>query len=390
MKVARRFAELAEESLGLDCLRKIDERNRAEQNVRVCHSHDFIDANDLMRSAVLDVLGLDVVDCLNDKATTSLWERAWAVAREIGLRRLSAVRGAANQPIDVPQIAVHASGRMTALLPGLVATERPLEVRFDYYGRNPHLQALCYEHDGEDEDALVCVRYDLRGKIAEVVLGETVMIRTREGFQVYRGEETPWEIERWANPPCIAGDRLEMPSRLIGTVMALRERYRSLEELKAYAATYGVLDQLNNYPGAGRKAQVFTTPEQAWEVNPLTVGTTDVADFSTVPTQALGEGVISLLAGASDYRDVFVVWNERDGTLAIVKEEGKPAKWLTFDSERDAQLELLGELYKQFQQFSLGQSVFDEINLRGMSVQPAKLFHDGSLDVNGEILSPPR
>jgi hypothetical protein len=66
--------------------------------------------------------------------------------------------------------------------------------------------------------------------------------------------------------------------------MRLRDRYdNDIEQFRAYDETYGVLDRLGGYPAANDGARCFVSLEQAWDVNPLTAGTTDPSDLSLVP-----------------------------------------------------------------------------------------------------------
>ena len=178
---------------------------------------------------------------------------------------------------------------LTVLLPGLNQdTPHPLSVALDYWGRNPHLQMLCYDHDDEQGEPKVCVRYDSQGKVTEVLVGSVTLLRGAGGEFHNRRDiaaATAWEQERDSNPACHPGERLVMPSGATATVMSLRDRYdNDIEQFRAYDETYGILDRLDSYPGSEVRHQVYNDIEQAWEVNPLTAGTTEPSDLSTVPS----------------------------------------------------------------------------------------------------------
>jgi hypothetical protein len=177
------------------------------------------------------------------------------------------------------------SHSMKMTLPGLKpADEHPLEVHLDYWGRNPSLQVLCYDHDDNEGEPKVKVRYNTDGKVVEVIVADNLRVFTDS--QAGQMPTTPWETDREANPACIAGDKLKMPSGQVATVMSLRDRYdHDIEQFRAYDATYGILDRLDGFPGMEPRRGVYTSIEQAWDVNPLTAGTADPSDFSFVPTQ---------------------------------------------------------------------------------------------------------
>lgn len=287
--VARAFAILVAEEIGDANTRRVDERNR-QGRLDVCHSHDFCDANVCMQQAIHDVTGVPqeplALNCCESADT--LWGLAWCYAKYIGFSRLSVVRGVPGCP---PQdIEVDATKRvLTVSLPDLPKPENyPLDIELDYHGRTPHLQVLCRDHDSAEGEPSVCVRYDSYGKVSEVLVGNNQILvvnsQLRATLKMYSGTgDTPWEIEREANPTCQAGDRLKMPSGQVADVMRLRERYdNDIEQFRAYDETYGILNRLDGYPGSDPRHQVYCSIEQAWDVNPLTAGTTDPADFSTV------------------------------------------------------------------------------------------------------------
>lgn len=290
-KIARAFACLVAEYVGLNTL-EIDRLNR-QARIDICASHDFCDSNVFMRQALLDVTGIDAAAELPDMSelTRKLWDYSWCYTKLIGFHRLSQVRGQPDFPPDVLQVEHSlAQQSLSITLPTAPVNDEsgPIIIDLDYWGRDPHLQVLC-RNQGLDEEPAVCVRYDKDGKVVEVVINDDVMVVHNAGFEtgrrplrVHRGNgETPWEIEREANPVCMEGDKLKMPSGLTADVMRLRDRYDDIEQFRAYAETYGILERMDGYPGSDPRHQVYTSVEQVWEVNPLTAGTTDPADFST-------------------------------------------------------------------------------------------------------------
>lgn len=58
------------------------ERNKAEGNPSICHSHDFCDANMAMVEAFQN-LGVGEIDSQDDEQT-ALWDAAWALAKSSG------------------------------------------------------------------------------------------------------------------------------------------------------------------------------------------------------------------------------------------------------------------------------------------------------------------
>lgn len=62
---------------------EIARRNAAENDSGICHSHDFIDANDVMYAAFMAATGRDPLgdDCPMTQADADLWNAAWAAAK---------------------------------------------------------------------------------------------------------------------------------------------------------------------------------------------------------------------------------------------------------------------------------------------------------------------
>ena len=292
-KIARAFACLVAEYVGLHTL-QIDARNRFA-SPSVCHSHDFCDANVFMQQAFLDVTGVDAAAELPEMSelTAKLWDYSWRYTKLIGFHRLSAVRGCPDMPPEGIRTEYSTANRtMTVTLPTAPPLEEdayPLDIELDYWGRTPHLQVLCRNHGDEEGEPAVCVRYDRDGKVVEVIIGDpkvlvvgdfdVTRVRTHKGTG-----DTPWEIEREANPVCMDGDKLKMPSGLTADVMRLRDRYdNDIEAFRAYDETYGILARLDSYPASDPRHQCFFSIEQVWDANPLTAGTVEPSDFSIVP-----------------------------------------------------------------------------------------------------------
>ncbi len=290
-KVARAFAVGMAEDLGDETMVAIDRLNENEANREICHSHDFCDANEYLRRAMLDETGIDVAAQLPDLPdfTRRMWDMSWRYAKVVGFRRLSAIKGCPDSHFSVPRVNYDADRQiMDVSLPGVGMSEHPLQVAVDYWGRNPHLQLLVYEHDDPNGEPTLMVRFDKQGMVQEVVIAKNRLVLCRGGVTIggdFTGRETPWETERDSNPTCCAGDRLRMPSGLIATVMRLRDRYEDIEQFRWYDETYGILARLDAYPGSADRHQVYTSVEQAWDVNPLTAGTSEPSDFSFVPDE---------------------------------------------------------------------------------------------------------
>ena len=78
MQLARAFSQQLTSALSPDEYRQVIERNEAETNPNVCHSHDFTDANQCMLDA-LTALGLTFDP--QDAAQASLIAQAWDIAK---------------------------------------------------------------------------------------------------------------------------------------------------------------------------------------------------------------------------------------------------------------------------------------------------------------------
>jgi hypothetical protein len=282
MKVARQFVERVAEQVDLEGVDRIDVLNLQEENPEICHSHDFCDANVFMRYAMIDVAGVDPAETpYLDEPVRLLRQDAWNTAKRIGFRRLSMVRGVPGIPAEEPQV-ICKERSVKVTLPGMNGEEAaPLEVHLDYWGRNPHLQVLCYNRADEEGEPKVCVRYNREGKVVEVLVEDVTLIKGADGKFAVRSyadtRETPWEIVRDDNPACREGDKLKMPSGLTATVMSLRSRYEDcIEQLRRYDEQYNIV---------ARCCPDCSTVEEAWELNPLTAATVNPEDLSYVPTE---------------------------------------------------------------------------------------------------------
>lgn len=81
--VGDEFARLLLEEIGAAKLAEVIRRNGIDRDPRVCHSHDYCDANMVMADALLDAAGIIDVDADNEEHT-ALWNRSWNYARERG------------------------------------------------------------------------------------------------------------------------------------------------------------------------------------------------------------------------------------------------------------------------------------------------------------------
>jgi hypothetical protein len=381
LAIGRRFAALLLEDIGRKNLRQVDELNRDELREGVCHSHDFCDANVVMDDAFCDVTGTRPSDKL--PVTDPLWERAWDYAKFAGFVRLACVKGVPDEPLETIRTSITmndgAALKAHIRIPGAPPVEMLPDnlptIDLDYWGRSPKLQILVY---GQNEDEVtVHVRFNDEGKVVEVMLGDpdilvvadhSSKVRVREG-----GHTTNWEQERDANPPCHAGDLLQCPSGLVGVVMRLRDRYdNDIEQLRSNDETYGILERL----GKG----VYNSVEQAWDINPLTVGTAEPSDFSFVPEfpKRLTE------EPAGDTRYTLFLQEE---PVATESEEGQPPKWLTFATEREAQLEIIGDAEEYIRQFKAGERDFDI--WPEFYVRKVRLLDDGTLVTEDAEFPPP-
>ena len=90
--LAAAFSRTIREWLNARQLAAVRARNLRERDARVCHSHDFCDANMAMLAAC-ESLGFDfmaTVETDREKAAHALWNEAWGIARAAGFAEVSA------------------------------------------------------------------------------------------------------------------------------------------------------------------------------------------------------------------------------------------------------------------------------------------------------------
>lgn len=88
--VAAAFCRELGDAVGPEKMAEIVRRNAADgsrDGDMVCHSHDFIDAGDVMEVAMQNILGRDTVYSTDDddpddtKTDVALWNAAWGIAK---------------------------------------------------------------------------------------------------------------------------------------------------------------------------------------------------------------------------------------------------------------------------------------------------------------------
>lgn len=81
--VAHAFASLLGEALTDAQWKEMLERNRDEKQSGICHSHDYLDANEVMSSAV-QLLGFKIYDDKGEMldSTLAIWNAAWRYATD--------------------------------------------------------------------------------------------------------------------------------------------------------------------------------------------------------------------------------------------------------------------------------------------------------------------
>lgn len=78
-KLARAFARSLRASLTGDEMKQVIRANRDENDQRVCHSHDVIDANVVMAEAFEHVVGREAQ--VQWQTDLDLWNDAWTAAK---------------------------------------------------------------------------------------------------------------------------------------------------------------------------------------------------------------------------------------------------------------------------------------------------------------------
>ncbi len=77
--LAETFARLLREYILPSQFELMRLANKAEANPEVCHSHDFLDANEVMAEAFRLTLGREID--LQSDADVRLWAEAWSAAK---------------------------------------------------------------------------------------------------------------------------------------------------------------------------------------------------------------------------------------------------------------------------------------------------------------------
>jgi hypothetical protein len=78
-RVAARFVELAKDKLMPHELDEVIELNFWEEDPNICHTHDFMDANEAMCNAFEDATGCEFLQ--NSEEHVRLWGLAWQAAK---------------------------------------------------------------------------------------------------------------------------------------------------------------------------------------------------------------------------------------------------------------------------------------------------------------------
>lgn len=79
-QLAKAFSATLHEWLGAETMAEVVRLNAAEPDSRICHSHDFCDAN----QAMLDAMGEDVVFDAGNQPLLDLINSAWELAAAEG------------------------------------------------------------------------------------------------------------------------------------------------------------------------------------------------------------------------------------------------------------------------------------------------------------------
>lgn len=84
LRIAAAFRRGLLADIGASPLREADERNNAETDPRVCHTHDYCDANEYMADAFAEVMGRPID--LQSSADGAVWMDAWQAFKAEGRR----------------------------------------------------------------------------------------------------------------------------------------------------------------------------------------------------------------------------------------------------------------------------------------------------------------
>ena len=78
--LAREFSDALKGLLLPEEIREIVERNREETNSRICHTHDFCDANVVLFDVFMKH-GMDIADEGGRDRWGKLWDESWQMAK---------------------------------------------------------------------------------------------------------------------------------------------------------------------------------------------------------------------------------------------------------------------------------------------------------------------
>jgi hypothetical protein len=85
--LAVEFCDAMRDALTPEQMRQVVERNLAETDPGVCHSHDFCDANMVLHEVFMQH-GMDLAKEDTPAAWVDLWNRTWNLAKARGFRML--------------------------------------------------------------------------------------------------------------------------------------------------------------------------------------------------------------------------------------------------------------------------------------------------------------
>jgi len=85
-RLANNFIEVIREWLTPEQCREVDQRNRAEVDANICHTHDFMDANQAMEQAYVNMWGEE--PDLSAEGVMDDWGDAWMLAKARGFEWL--------------------------------------------------------------------------------------------------------------------------------------------------------------------------------------------------------------------------------------------------------------------------------------------------------------
>lgn len=82
--LADEFVRLLHIELTAQEFAAVQMRNARQRDIHICHSHDYLDANEVMAQAFENLHGREVG--VQDENDSSLWRAAWCVARQGALK----------------------------------------------------------------------------------------------------------------------------------------------------------------------------------------------------------------------------------------------------------------------------------------------------------------